>query len=148
MLKLMNRYEAALKKEVLRDLKKSKVIAALSKLRQHFQLAIFTNETLRTQLIKLQEIDPKGQLFDLILTSEEIGQEKSENHSFAKLLRQLRAKSSECLMVGDSLQQDIRPARQAGLRTIQIKKAGKIEPVLELIPKLGKLRTDKIVSSR
>jgi FMN phosphatase YigB (HAD superfamily) len=73
-LSLMNRYEAALQKEVAKDLKVSKVIKTLSKLRKHFHLVIFTNETLRTQLIKLQEIDPKGQIFDLILTSEEIGQ--------------------------------------------------------------------------
>lgn len=147
-LSLMNRYEAALQKEVAKDLKASKVTKTLLKLRKHFHLVIFTNETLRTQLIKLQQIDPKGQIFDLILTSEEIGQEKSQAHSFARLLEQLGASPKECFMIGDSLEQDIRPAKRAGLRTIRIKQAGKLEPVLKLIPKLGKLRANKVVSSR
>lgn len=147
-LKLMFRYEAALRVEVRRDLSKSEVQGILSKLRKHFRLAIFTNETLRTQLIKIQELDPKGQIFDLILTSEEIGQEKSQPGSYWKILRQLRTRADQCVMVGDSLHQDIQPAKNAGLRAIRIHKAGQLEPVLKLIPELGKLRANKVVSSR
>lgn len=121
-LKLMTQYERLMTKEVKFWVSKSKLKLELQVLKKKYRLAIFTNETLRTQLIKLREIDPQGQLFDQILTSEEIGQEKKASGSFKKLLKILKAKPTQCTMVGDDYIQDIVPARRAGIkRVIQIK---------------------------
>ncbi len=56
-------------------------------LKSEYFICILTNENLRTQLIKLSAIDPRGELFDLVLTSEEVGFEKPAPEIFAALER-------------------------------------------------------------
>lgn len=130
-LKLMARYEKLLAQEIQSWLKKSSVLKDLRGLKKNHHLALFTNETLRTQMIKIQKLDPDGALFDRILTSEEIGQEKKASGSYKKLLQFLKAKPSDCIMVGDDLAQDIRPSKKAGFKqSLLIQKAGDLKPLL------------------
>lgn len=137
-LELNQKYENLLKKEIQRDLRKTKVLQTLRKLKNDYKLAIFTNETLRSQLIKLQILDPKGILFDAILTSEEIGQEKDQKGSYKKLLKFIKASPMECLMVGDSQKQDLTPAIQIGFTdAVKISSPGQLKPLLTALSFVG-----------
>lgn len=77
---------------------------------------IVTNENLRTQMIKLRAIDPDGTLFPHVMTSEEMGVEKPSLKLFEQASKLLGAKASDCVMVGDSLETDMMPAIQLGMK--------------------------------
>jgi HAD superfamily hydrolase (TIGR01549 family) len=117
-LKLMQQYESLLSlefKKQWRQLKREKLLQKLSK---KYKLLIFTNENLRTQLLKLQAIDPKNKLFSGLLASEEIGAEKPSKKSFQALLQAAKLPAASCLMIGDSMSIDILPAKRLGMATI------------------------------
>ena len=90
----------------------------LRELSQKFDLYILTNETLRTQLVKIQAIDPKGKYFKGILTSEEAGCEKPSKEMFLELLKRHRLKASQCYFVGDSVENDMIPAHALGMTPV------------------------------
>lgn len=80
-------------------------------LRQRFnKIILVTNETTRTQVLKLNRLDPKGIYFDYMLTSEEAGVEKPDFKIFNLAQKIFNTSSSEIFMVGDSLKNDIMPA--------------------------------------
>ncbi|RYF06935.1 MAG: HAD family hydrolase [Deltaproteobacteria bacterium] len=78
---------------------------------------ILTNENTRTQLLKLEAIDPNGTLFDGMLTSEELGLEKPHPATFAAAQARLGVTAERCLMVGDDPVADIAAARAQGMAT-------------------------------
>ncbi len=57
--------------------------------------------------------------FEDVFVSGEIGEEKSPNF-FKKVLSEIKAHPSECIMVGDREDSDILPAKKAGIYTIRI----------------------------
>jgi HAD superfamily hydrolase (TIGR01662 family) len=59
---------------------------------------------------------------DVITTSDDLGAEKPSVDFFHKLLRQLNLQPQAVLYVGDRLDNDIRPAKEAGLRTAFIRR--------------------------
>lgn len=129
-LQRMARYEKALLKAVRSDWKTNRCAALLKKLSKKFHLALVSNENTRTQLIKLQAIDPKGNLFKTVVTSEEVGVEKPHPKIFREVFRRLGKKPSECLMVGDDLRADIAPMKKLGGRAILVKDCN-LRPILE-----------------
>lgn len=118
----MRSYERLLAQEVRSAVRRLGLKKDLRTLKKKYRLALFTNETLRTQLIKIIQIDPRGEIFNRILTSEEIGMEKRSPGAYKKLLKFLGAKPSACTMIGDDPEQDIRAAKKSGIRkTILVK---------------------------
>lgn len=77
---------------------------------------ILTNENLRTQMIKLRAIDPKGTVFPWVITSEEMGSEKPHLSLFESALAKLKCAPQDCVMVGDSLETDMAPALKLGMK--------------------------------
>jgi HAD superfamily hydrolase (TIGR01549 family) len=77
---------------------------------------ILTNENLRTQMIKLRAIDPNGNLFPFVITSEEMGLEKPHLSLFQSALAKLKCEPKDCVMVGDSLETDMAPALKLGMK--------------------------------
>jgi putative hydrolase of the HAD superfamily len=57
--------------------------------------------------------------FEDVFVSGEIGEEKSP-HFFRKVLAEIRARPSECIMVGDRMDSDIAPAKKLGIYTIRV----------------------------
>jgi len=57
--------------------------------------------------------------FEDVFVSGEVGEEKSPNF-FRKVLSRIRARPSDCIMVGDRMDSDIIPARKVGIYTIRI----------------------------
>jgi putative hydrolase of the HAD superfamily len=57
--------------------------------------------------------------FEDVFVSGEVGEEKSP-HFFKKVLSEIRARPSECIMVGDRMDSDIAPAKKLGIYTIRV----------------------------
>jgi putative hydrolase of the HAD superfamily len=57
--------------------------------------------------------------FDDVFVSGEMGEEKSPSF-FRRVLAQVKARPSECVMVGDRMDSDILPAQKLGIRTVRV----------------------------
>ncbi len=88
----------------------SESVSCLKKLKAKYQLVILTNHICRTQLLKLKALDPDGELFDRLFSSEELGAEKPAKSCFENLLIQIDRRPEECIMIGDSREADIQGA--------------------------------------
>jgi HAD superfamily hydrolase (TIGR01549 family) len=121
-LQLMDCYEAALCQAVQADwdARKDQIVQILIKCREHSRLGIITNENTRTQLLKLNAIDPNGTLFDKIITSEEVGFEKPHPEIFLVACREFGVSPEHCLMVGDCQTADIAGADAVGMNSFWI----------------------------
>lgn len=86
-------------------------------------VAIVTNLTTRIQLRKLDRLGIEPYI-DLLLTSEETGQEKPGSVMFTLPLARLDRRPSETVMVGDDVEADIVGANAVGLETVLIGAAG------------------------
>lgn len=114
----MEAYERALEREVGRQWSALGRPRLFARLRELASLAVATNENARTQLLKLRAVDPDAQLFDWFVTSEELGEEKPSPRVLAELLHRTGREASECVVIGDSLDDDVEPALRAGMRAI------------------------------
>lgn len=77
-------------------------------------IAVVSNLTTRIQLEKLDHLGV-SEYADLVVTSEETGREKPSAIMFTLPLAQLDLRPSEALMVGDSLDADVRGANAVGM---------------------------------
>lgn len=92
----------------------------LIKISEQFPVFLVTNETLRTQLLKLKNFFPPEFRYQLI-TSEEVGFEKPSTEFFSYVLRKVNAKREDCLMVGDNWEDDILGAAKHGIVAVHLK---------------------------
>lgn len=118
-LELYDRYEEKMLQCLADQVSQLKRNKLMQKLAQKADLYILTNENLKTQLAKVSVVDPKGEFFKGILTSEEYGFEKPNRGIFEHLLAKYNLKPEECLMVGDDYKNDIQPAKLLGIKPIQ-----------------------------
>lgn len=84
-----------------------------------YKLGIIANQKLGTA----ERLEAWGlrQYFDLIVASAEIGYAKPDLRIFEKALELAGCTAQECVMVGDRLDNDMRPAKAIGMRTVWIK---------------------------
>ncbi|RME16964.1 MAG: HAD family hydrolase [Bdellovibrio sp.] len=120
---LVSGYEKALSyrvKHFWESNRRSEIIMELKK--QFKRVILLSNETTRMQLLKWQAMDPEGELFDGLITSEEVGIEKPHFKMFQKALQYLgNVPAEESVMVGDSFEHDIVPALDLGFSVIHTK---------------------------
>ncbi|TGK61928.1 HAD family hydrolase [Leptospira wolffii] len=95
-----------------------KILSLLRALQEVQDLVIITNETLRTQLLKLSVLFPKDIRYKLV-TSEESGAEKPSSRIFNKALSGVDPQKS--YIVGDSLKDDIGGGLTFGLEAFYLK---------------------------
>ena len=120
LLELNDRYERSLEDDIRDQWIQLGRDEFMTKLKGH-KLAVITNETTRTQILKLRAIDPGSNWFDLVVTSEEVGEEKPSSKIFKELFQRLNVKPEDCLIVGDDIEADIKPAIQFGATAIWTK---------------------------
>jgi len=60
--------------------------------------------------------------FDLIVTSNQTGKNKPDKGMWKFALKKLRLKPSECMMVGDKPEMDLKPTKEMGFTTVWMKK--------------------------
>ena len=79
-----------------------------------YQLHIITNGFQEVQHIKL-EVSNISQYFQIIITSEQVGNKKPDPRIFNYALKQAKANNRESIMIGDDLEVDIIGAREFGM---------------------------------
>jgi HAD superfamily hydrolase (TIGR01509 family) len=86
------------------------------------RIVVFSNATFRSSagyLRDFRSFSANG-LIDGVISSVDIGFRKPSDQMFATALRAARCRPSECVVVGDSEQNDIVPAIARGMRTIRV----------------------------
>ncbi|EPG65247.1 HAD family hydrolase [Leptospira wolffii] len=96
-----------------------RILKLLKELQEIQDLVFITNESLRTQVLKLSVLLPKDIKYRMV-TSEEIGEEKPSPLMFQKALE--GAKGENSYLIGDSLEDDIRGALGVGVQAFHISK--------------------------
>jgi len=61
-----------------------------------------------------------GIFFDGVFVSENLKVSKDKSDFYRKILKQVKAKPEECLMVGDREDRDISPAKKIGMKTFRV----------------------------
>ncbi|MBI2079343.1 HAD hydrolase-like protein, partial [Candidatus Micrarchaeota archaeon] len=59
--------------------------------------------------------------FENVFVSEEIGEEKGVSF-FKKVLKKIKARPEECLIIGDKEEADIAPAKKLGMKTFRLRR--------------------------
>ncbi len=117
-LQTMAKYEELCVRNIIVEWDRLKRDRLLTSLSSRAKLALVTNENLRTQLLKWAAMDPQGNYFLRMVTSEEMGVEKPSGKIFLEALRAFNLCPEECVVVGDSLVRDINPALQLGMHAV------------------------------
>jgi len=94
----------------------------LRKLRKKHKLGIVSNITYSPALWKTLERFDIVNLFDVVITSVDVGWRKPSPKIFKKALQSLNVLASETVFVGDELDHDVEGAQKVGMRTILLKK--------------------------
>lgn len=90
-------------------------------LKDKFKLAVVTNNT-RHITEKILRILGIGKCFDYILTITETERIKPDPELYRKVMKKFRAKSEECLVIGDRYPLDLKPAEELGMSTLKIER--------------------------
>ena len=90
----------------------------LGKLFDKFKLGIIANQKIGTEK-RLENFGIRD-YFSLCLSSSEIGLRKPDLQIFELALKKAECESSEAVMIGDRLENDIYPAKKTGMKTIRI----------------------------
>ena len=127
---------------------------SLKRIRSRKQIAIISNthhKDLVVRALEIAAIDPA--IFDLIVTSVEVGKQKPHPAMMEKVLSELGVDPKEAVMVGDSHREDFGLAKAAGTRCLLIGgeqtsdcsfEAGHYLPISEILvaeSKLGPAKT-------
>lgn len=98
-------------------------IAVLQTLRRSYKLALLTNGApdMQQEKIKYFQLAP---YFEVIVVSGEVGAGKPQPAIFHTVLKRLEVAPQDAVMVGDSLERDIKGAYQSGLRGIWVNRNG------------------------
>lgn len=143
LLALSEKYEAALIRYLKDEWQASGYSSVLKEVSQRYQIAIITNENTRTQIQKLQIIDPDSKWIKYVFCSEEFGREKPDPDFISFAMGQTGAIPKESTMVGDDPIKDLEPADQLGLRclwaTEYIEKLSP-PPAFKELPKFSRLK--------
>lgn len=117
-------------------------IEVLTKLKEKgYKLAVVANqaEGSKSRLRKWNMLS----YFDFVLASFEAGVAKPDKEIFLRAIKKSNAKICDCVMIGDRLDNDIKPAKELGLKTVLIRQ-GVVAPYQEIIRE--EFRPDYIVN--
>lgn len=95
----------------------------LTKLRERYKIAVLSNGKPLSQRKKMKTI-AIDDLLDYSLISGEYGIDKPDRRVFDYVCSQMNLKNEECVYIGDTYAIDVVGARNAGLETIYVSRAG------------------------
>ena len=92
-------------------------IETLKKLKKRYRLAVISdahgiNAWLRLISMKIDN------MFDVVLTKSDVRAQKPSSRVFRKVLKMLKVKPEQAIMVGDRTERDIAGARALGIKTV------------------------------
>ncbi len=102
------------------------VVPTLNKLKKKYKLVILSDAPRIQVWIRLVAMKIQDK-FDYVITFDDTKTIKPDIKPFLYLLKKLKLKPEECLMVGDSLKRDIAPAKKLGFKTVFAKYGGNKE---------------------
>jgi len=117
-------------------------IEVLEDLKKDYKLGLISN-TCNFSTKQVIEKYKLAKYFDAIVLSVDEGCLKTDKELFEKVLKDLKVKPEEAIMVGDSIQTDIFGARNAGIKSILVDRNGrrnfrfKIKDLTEIKKYLG-----------
>jgi putative hydrolase of the HAD superfamily len=103
------------------------VVSTLKALKK-YKLVILSDAPRIQAWIRLAAMDLQ-EMFDLVVTFDDTKVKKPNKKGFLYVLKKLRLRPDECVMVGDSLKRDVAPAKQIGFKTVFAKYGGNYEPI-------------------
>jgi putative hydrolase of the HAD superfamily len=109
-----------LKKESLKSDYKDELFPKLVEISSKYPVLLSTNETLRTQFLKLTHFFPDAFNY-LLITSEEVGYEKPSTEFFSYVMHKAGNNPSTCFLIGDNWEDDILGASRHGISAIHLK---------------------------
>jgi HAD superfamily hydrolase (TIGR01549 family) len=75
-----------------------------------------------------------AQYIDLVFSSDDVGCKKDQDKYWLQLLSKFNLKSSECLMCGDNIEEDINKPRMLGFRTFHVLRPADLQRIPDLFP--------------
>ncbi|PWG82326.1 noncanonical pyrimidine nucleotidase, YjjG family [Pararcticibacter amylolyticus] len=99
----------------------------LQYLNRRYRLHIISNGFTEATTTKIKVCELAG-YFTTIVISEKVGSNKPDKAIFEYALREARAEKNECIMIGDSLEADVRGALDYGIDAIYFNPADKPKP--------------------
>ena len=114
------------------------VALELEKLGKEYKLVLFAN----SDPFSIKNVMSKFDLdkyFDKVVLSCETGSIKTDEDFFPSIAKDLDLDPKECLVVGDSIQSDLEPAKKSGMNVILIDRRDKrdYEPKIKSLQGLG-----------
>ena len=100
------------------------VLEVLNKLKEDFKLGLITN-TYHPSYEALERDYNIGQYFNITLKSSEIGIIKPDKRIFEMALNKLGVRKEEAVMVGDTLEDDVKAAENNGIKGVLIDRKNK-----------------------
>ena len=88
--------------------------------RRDIKIGILTDLTAHIQIRKLNKLGIEDYI-DVLVTSEEAGEEKPSDKMFELVLKKLNCNPDQVVMIGDSYEKDIMGAKKMGMKTIHFK---------------------------
>ena len=85
---------------------------------EQYKVALISNFTHAPVIYKSLRAVGISELFNAVVVSEQIGWRKPSNQIFQCALRKLQVQAGEAVYIGDSPNEDIKGAKQAGLKTV------------------------------
>ncbi|MBW2967217.1 HAD-IA family hydrolase [Candidatus Woesearchaeota archaeon] len=97
-------------------------LQVLRKLKKSYKLAVMSDSDGNKKL-KMERIKVTGMqdIFDIVLTSDDTGENKPSRKFYDKILERFGVKASECVMVGDKPQVDLKLAHSLGMKTVWVR---------------------------
>ncbi len=89
----------------------------LNRLKKRYKIAVVTNDNRKRAMRKIKKFG-LNKYFRIVITSTEVGKVKPEKKYFTLAAKKLGVKTRECLVVGNNPADDIKPAKQLGIKTI------------------------------
>ena len=99
----------------------------LDLLKKSYKLVMITNGIPEVQRRKIQKTDVES-YFHPILISGEIGISKPDAQFFYKAADEIHTKYEECIVIGDSVRNDIGGAKNAGMLSVWVNRYGSTHP--------------------
>jgi putative hydrolase of the HAD superfamily len=118
-------------------------VDVLKKLHGKFKLGIVSNFAIPECVYKLLERHSMSEFFDAVIVSGAVNKRKPSPEIFKRALEILNVKPEEAVFVGDTLDADIKGAKQAGMKAVFLERRkqeaydaypdGKIESLTQLL---------------
>ncbi|MHA1607385.1 MAG: HAD family hydrolase [Candidatus Freyarchaeota archaeon] len=118
--------------------------STLREMKNSFKLAVLTNLSRKGLRGVFSALGLGEELFDVVLTADDLDLLKPHPSAFKKVLESLGVKPEEAVMVGDMVESDLAPAKELGMKTILVSDKPADSPHVDLTVKRAAEIKDRI----